>query len=70
VPRKILGQRVLTGGTATVNQTGDGITIAVPDKHRQELDTIIELTLDGPAAGLRPGSAPSSSPANGKKVAG
>ena len=40
----------------------------MPDEHRQELDTIIELTLDGPAAGLRPGVVPSGSLAVGKKV--
>jgi alpha-L-fucosidase len=49
VPAEVLGHRVLTGGTATVNQTANGITISVPDEHRQELDTIIELTFDGPA---------------------
>ncbi len=68
IPMKILGHRVLTGGTTTVNQTDDGITITVPQQHRQELDTIIELTLDGPAAGLRPGVVPSGSLAVGKKV--
>jgi alpha-L-fucosidase len=68
VPRKILSHRVLTGGTATVDQTEDGITITVPDEHRQELDTIIELTLDGPAAGLRPGVVPSGSLAVGKRI--
>ena len=68
VPRKILGHRLLTGGTATIEQTDEGITITVPDEHRQELDTIIELTLDGPAAELRPAVVPSGSLAVGKKV--
>jgi len=68
VPRKILGHRLLTGGTAKVEQADEGITITVPNEHRQELDTIIELVLDGPAAGLRPGVVPSGSLAAGKKV--
>jgi len=68
VPRKILGHRLLTGGTAQVEQTDQGITISVPAAHRQELDTIIELVLDGPAAGLRPGVVPSGSLAAGKKA--
>jgi alpha-L-fucosidase len=68
VPRKIVGHRVLTGGTATVNQGDDGITITVPNEHRQELNTIIELILDGPAAGLRPGVVPSGSLAAGKQA--
>jgi len=68
IPLKVLGHRVLTGGTATAEQTDDGITITVPDEHRQELDTIVELTLDGQAAELRPGVVPSGSLAVGKKV--
>jgi len=68
IPAKILGHRVLTGGTATVDQTDDRITITVPDEHRQELDTIIELTLDTQAVELRPGLVSSGSLAVGKKV--
>ena len=67
VPRKIRSHRLLTGGTATVDQTSAGITITTPKEHRQELDTIIELVLDGPVAGLRPGIIPSGSLATGKK---
>lgn len=68
IPAKILGHRLLTGGTASVNQADDGITITVPAEHRQELDTIIELTLDTPAAGLRPGVVPSGSLSAGRKA--
>ena len=68
IPAKILGHRVLTGGTATVDQADDRITITVPDEHRQELDTIIELTLDTRAVELRPGLVSSGSLAVGKKV--
>ena len=66
IPRKVVGHRVLTGGTATVDQTDDGIAIRVPDEQRQQPDTIIELTLDSSVAGLRPGVVPSGSLAAGK----
>ena len=52
IPRKIASSTVLTGGTATVRQTDEGITIDVPPGDRQELDTIIALKLDGPAETL------------------
>jgi alpha-L-fucosidase len=68
IPAKIVSHRVLTGGEATVSQTDDAITISVPDEHRKELDTIIELTLDGPAAALRTGLVSSGSLAVGKKI--
>ena len=67
VTPKVLGHRVLTGGTATVTQSDTGITITVPKEHRKELDTIVELTFDGPVADLRPGVPPSGSLATGKK---
>jgi len=68
IPVKVLGHRVLTGGTATVEQTDDGITIKVPENHRQELDTIVVLTLDGPAVELRPALVSSGSLAFGKTI--
>ncbi len=54
IPTKILASRLLTGGTADVQQTDEAIEISVPPQHRQEIDTIVALTLDGPAAELTP----------------
>jgi alpha-L-fucosidase len=68
IPRKVVSHEVITGGTATVTQSGDGLEIAVPPEHRQELDTIIALTLDGPAAELRPAQILSGPLCYGKKV--
>jgi alpha-L-fucosidase len=51
-----------------VIQTSEGIEISVPKAHRQELDTVIKLQLDGPAADIVPISLPSASLACGKKV--
>lgn len=50
IKRKIVSSSVLTGGTATVKQTGAGIKVLVPKPDRQEIDTIVVLNLDGPAA--------------------
>jgi alpha-L-fucosidase len=50
---KIVSSRVLTGGSATVKQTGEGIEIAIPEADRQEIDTIVALQLDDPAAEIK-----------------
>ncbi len=54
IDRKIVAHSLMTGGTARVVQTAEGIEISVPAEHRQELDTIVVLELDGPAAGIEP----------------
>ena len=51
--KKIVSSKVLTGGTATVKQTDGGVEISVPATERQELDTIVVLTLDGPASEIK-----------------
>ncbi len=52
---RIVGHNVLTGGTATVEQTDEQICITVPADDRHALDTIVALTLDVEAGGLQPG---------------
>jgi alpha-L-fucosidase len=52
IPRKIVAHRMLTGGTATVEQSDKGITITVPEADRDPLDTIVKLELDGSAMDL------------------
>ena len=44
--RKIVGSSVLTGGTATVKQSDDSIQVSVPKADRQDIDTIVALTLE------------------------
>jgi alpha-L-fucosidase len=68
IPKKIVESNVLTGGKASIKQTGETIEISVPKAYRQELDTIIELQLDGPAREIAPVSLPSASLAYDKKV--
>jgi len=54
IPKKIITSSVMTGGAATVRQTGLAVEISVPKAYRKELDTIIVLQLDGPANGITP----------------
>jgi alpha-L-fucosidase len=67
--KKIVSCSVLTGGTATVSQADQGLEIAVPLCDRQELDTIIVLKLDGPAAELGTIQVPTASLAIGDDLA-
>jgi alpha-L-fucosidase len=68
IPRRVVSHSLLTGGTATVHQSEEGIEIAVPPAHRQQLDTILVLQLDGPAGQIEPVALPSASLAFGKKA--
>jgi alpha-L-fucosidase len=68
LPAKILSHKVLTGGTAAIRQTEEGMVITVPPEHRRELDTIIALHLDTPAAELPVARILSGSLTFGKKV--
>ncbi len=68
IPKKIVSHELLTGGTATLTQTADGLEIAVPPEQRHELDTIVALELDGPAADIPPLQILSGPLCYGKKV--
>jgi alpha-L-fucosidase len=52
--QKIVASRLLGGGEVEVKQTDARITINVPPAARQELDTVIELKLDGSAVEIPP----------------
>ena len=41
-------------GGLSLKQTADGIRISVPKENRQEIDTIVVLTLDGNAFDIPP----------------
>ncbi|MCE5279113.1 MAG: alpha-L-fucosidase [Planctomycetaceae bacterium] len=47
--QKITASAALTGGKAAVEQTDKGLSISLPKENQDAIDTIIELTLDGPA---------------------
>jgi alpha-L-fucosidase len=52
--RKIVAHSLLTGGRAELEQSDEGICIKVPLRHRQALDTIVRLELDGTAMDIEP----------------
>jgi alpha-L-fucosidase len=68
IPHEVLSHSVLTGGTASVTQSEEGLEINVPLEHRQELDTIIALQLDRPASELPPAQVLSGPLSFNKKV--
>jgi alpha-L-fucosidase len=49
LPKKIVQSRLLTGAAVSVVQTDSGITVTIPRPDVQTADTVIKLTLDGPA---------------------
>jgi alpha-L-fucosidase len=69
INRKVLKSSLLTGGKAEVKQSDKGITISVPASDRQQVDTIIAIDLDGPAADIPPLAAGIGSLAANKKAA-
>ena len=52
--KKITGSKLLTGGSVKVKQTDTGVAITVPAKDHQKVDTVVELTLEGPAMEIEP----------------
>jgi len=58
IKRRIVSHSMLTGGTASVKQTDKAITMDVPPAHRNDLDTIIKLELDGSAMDIGPTAVP------------
>lgn len=53
LPAKILGCSYLDGGKASCKQRKDGVEVAL-DKSPDGIDTIVEITLASPAAGIAP----------------
>ncbi len=53
LPAKILGCSYLGGGEASCKQGSDGVEVALR-KSPDGIDTIIEITLEGPAAEIKP----------------
>jgi len=55
IDEKIVSARALTGGEVTFGQTAKGISLTLPEKDRNPLDTVIELKLDRPVSKIYPG---------------
>lgn len=54
IAARVVRASVLTGGTASVAQTGRGIEIGLPPAQRDGMDTVIALQLDAPAGAIEP----------------
>lgn len=54
LPAKVVDSVLLTGGKASIERTAAGMAIRVPASDRQEIDTILALTLDRPALEIAP----------------
>jgi len=68
IPAKITDSKLLTGGSLKVKHTEEGIEISLADTSADEIDTIIELTLDGLAGEIAARMLPSNSLTAGKKA--
>jgi alpha-L-fucosidase len=55
IEEKILSAQALTGGEVKFGQTDKGITLTMPEKDRNPLDTVIALRLDRPVSKIYPG---------------
>lgn len=54
IDRGVVSSSLLTGGEVKVETGSSGISVTVPEPHRQEIDTIVALQLDGPAENIEP----------------
>jgi len=68
ISRKIVSCSLLTGGRAELRQAEGEIEFLIPPEHRQALDTIVALDLDGPAADVKPAAVKTGSLTFGRKV--
>jgi alpha-L-fucosidase len=66
LPRKIVRSSLLTGGTATVEQSDKCLTITVPPEARRDPITVVKLELNGSAMKLAvlPGTGPKATASN------
>jgi alpha-L-fucosidase len=55
---KVVSIAALTGGSPTLDQTADGVTIDMPPDQQDQLDTVVKLELDAPATGEFVGGRP------------
>ena len=60
IPAKLKAAQALTGGAVECQQGEQGLTLKFPGANRDEIDTLIELELDGSAMALAPVSGSSS----------
>ena len=57
---KVISSRLLTGGDVSIHQSDDSLVAKIAPKDRQQIVTIIELTIDRPAFEIKPITVPKS----------
>jgi hypothetical protein len=55
IEEKILSAKALTGGTVKFVQTPTGISLTLPERDRNALNSVIQLKLDRPVSKIYPG---------------
>jgi len=68
IPAKITAAALLTDGVLGLSQSAENIEISIAEVPPDEIDSIVELTLDGPAGEIAPRAVPSGSLTVGKKA--
>lgn len=68
IGRKIISSEILTGSTVEIKQNKSGISVSTQKQYQNDIDTIIKLTLDGPANKITPVVMPSGSLAAHKPI--
>lgn len=54
IGRRLVGHRVLTGGSVSVKQEEDHITVRLPEQAQVQLDVIVRLTFDASVRDVKP----------------
>jgi alpha-L-fucosidase len=54
IPARVVESKTLSGGSASVRQDNSGIFIDPPSPDRDEIASVIELTVDGKAVDIKP----------------
>jgi hypothetical protein len=54
INKKILNAKLLTGGSIEFKQNDAEIVLTIPQENRSEIDTIVQITIDGSATDIVP----------------
>jgi alpha-L-fucosidase len=68
LPAKVVSAKLLAGSDVAVEQTADGLSVAVPAPQRDEVDTVIAMQIDQSAVEIQP-IATTTAPATAKSAA-
>ena len=58
IEQRVLGGRALSGGKTMIRQSESAVTVDVPESDRDEIATVVVLTVDAEALGIPPVKVP------------